>query len=132
MCFRLAPPFAFLGGEDSEPQATRLSRQFTLSGARQEPARPPRQGRGSVGGRSLQGEDFAARAARSDRTLLYDAMGYAGDQIAEIREEGAREMRNTPATAEMPGTAAKVRVLIHRAEAGHDLFIDEDARMDVR
>ena len=59
-------------------------------------------------------------------------MGYAGDQIAEIREEIAREMRNTPATAEMPGTAAKVRVLIHRAKAGHDLFIDEDARMDVR
>ena len=103
-----------------------------MSGARQEPARPPRQGRGSVGGRSLQGEDFAARAARGDRTLLFDAMGYLGDQIAEIREEIAREMRNTPATAEMPGTAAKVRVMIERAETGRDLFIDGDAQTDVR
>ncbi len=48
------------------------------------------------------------------RTLLYDAMGYVGDQIAEIREEIAHEMRNTPATAEMPGTAAKVRVTVAR------------------
>jgi hypothetical protein len=39
-------------------------------------------------------------------------MGYVGDQIAEIREEIAREMRNTPATAEMPGTAAKVPVTL--------------------
>ena len=46
------------------------------------------------------------------RTLLYDAMGYVGDQIAEIREEIAREMRNTPATAEMPGAAAKVPVTL--------------------
>jgi diadenosine tetraphosphatase ApaH/serine/threonine PP2A family protein phosphatase len=48
------------------------------------------------------------------RTLLYDAMGYVGDQIAEIREEIAREMRNTPATAEMPGTAAMVPVTLAR------------------
>jgi len=48
------------------------------------------------------------------RTLLYDAMGYVDDQIAEIRKEIAREMRNTPATAEMPGTAAKVRVTLAR------------------
>ncbi len=99
---------------------------------RQEPARPPRQGRGSVGGRSLQGEHYAARAARGDRTLLYDAMGYVGDQIAEIREEITREMRNTPATAEVPGSTGKVRVMIKRTEAGRDLFIHEDARMDVR
>lgn len=86
----------------------------------------------TAGGQSLQGEDFAARAARGDRTLLYDAMGYVGDQIAEIREEIAREMRNTPTTAEMPGTAAKVRVMIERAETGRDLFIDGDAQNDVR
>jgi len=66
------------------------------------------------------------------RTLLYDAMGYVADQIAEIREEIAREMRNTPPTAEMPGSTGKVRVLIERAEAGRDLFIDGDAQTDVR
>jgi len=66
------------------------------------------------------------------RTLLYDAMGYVGDQIAEIREEIAREMRNTPTTAEMPGSTGKVRVLIERAEAGRDLFIDGDAQVDMR
>ena len=66
------------------------------------------------------------------RTLLYDAMGYVDDQIAEIRKEIAREMRNTPATAEMPGSTGKVRVLIERAEAGRDLFIDGDAQTDVR
>jgi hypothetical protein len=86
----------------------------------------------TAGGQSLQGEDFAARAARGDRTLLYDAMGYVADQVAEIREEIAREMRNAPATAEMPGTTAKVRVMIERAETGRDLFIDGDAQTDVR
>lgn len=85
----------------------------------------------TAGGQSLQGEDFAARAARGDRTLLYDAMGYVADQIGEIREEIAREMRNTPPTAEAPGTGAKVRVLIDRAEAGRDLFITGDAQIDV-
>jgi len=86
----------------------------------------------TAGGQSLQGEDFAARAARGDRTLLFDALGCAADQIAEIREEIAREMRNTPATAEMPGSTGKVRVMIERAETGRDLFIDGDAQTDVR
>lgn len=85
----------------------------------------------TAGGQSLQGEDFAARAARGDRTLLYDALGCAGDQIAEIRREIANEMGNTPATTAIPGSPEKVAVMFARAEAGRDLFIDGDAQTDV-
>jgi hypothetical protein len=84
-----------------------------------------------AGGQSLRGEDYAARAAAGDRTLLYDAMGYVGDQIAEIRREIADEMGRTPATTAIPGSAEKVAVMFARAEAGYDLFIDGDAKVDV-
>jgi hypothetical protein len=85
----------------------------------------------TAGGQSLQGEDFAARAAAGDRSLIFDALTFLGDQIADLRHEIANEMANTPATTAIPGSAEKVAVMFARAEAGYDLFIDGDAKVDV-
>lgn len=85
----------------------------------------------TAGGQSLEGEAYAARAARGDRTLLFDALGYVGDEIADIRHDIARRMESAPATAAAPGTADKVRVMCERAAHGFDLFIAGDAAIDV-
>jgi hypothetical protein len=85
----------------------------------------------TAGGQSLQGEDFAARAAAGDRSLIFDALTFLGDQIADLRQEIANEMANTPPTTAIPGSAEKVAVMFARAEAGYDLFIDGDAKVDV-
>lgn len=79
-----------------------------------------------AGGQSLDGETYAERAARGDRTLLYDALGYVDDQVVELRAEIARKMASAPPTTAAPGSADKVCVMFERAEAGFDLFIDGD------
>lgn len=85
----------------------------------------------TAGGQSLEGETYAARAARGDRTLLYDAVGFVGDELAEIRREIAGKMESAPPTTAAPGSAEKVRVMCERAEKGFDLFIAGDAVTDV-
>lgn len=86
----------------------------------------------SAGGQSLEGEAYAARAARGDRTLLFDALGYVDDEITDIRRDIARKMESAPATTAAPGSAEKVRVMCERADQGFDLFIAGDAPIDVR
>lgn len=39
------------------------------------------------GSSSVHGDTYAARAARGDQTLLYDAIGEAVDQIEELRAD---------------------------------------------
>lgn len=85
----------------------------------------------TAGGQSLEGETYAARAARGDRTLLFDCVGYVGDELADIRADIARKMASAPPTAAIPGSAEKVRVMCERADQGFDLFIVRDAAIDV-
>jgi hypothetical protein len=82
-----------------------------------------------AGGQSLEGETFAARAARGDRTLLYDALGLARDEIDAMREEIQKKMDSAPGTRHPPGSAGKVAEMFARAEAGFSIFIDDDAPM---
>jgi hypothetical protein len=86
----------------------------------------------TAGGQSREGETYAARASRGDRTLLYDAVGYVGDELAELRQEIAARMGSAPTTTALPGTADKVRTMCERAEQGFDLFIAGDTPIDVR
>lgn len=79
-----------------------------------------------AGGQSLQGETYAARAARGDRTLLYDAVGLSIDELTEIRNEIQAVLDAAEPTAAGPGTADKVAEMARRAERGESLFVDGD------
>lgn len=79
-----------------------------------------------AGGQSLQGETYAARAARGDRTLLYDAVGLSIDELTEIRNEIQAVLDAATPTAATPGTAEKVAEMVRRAERGESLFVDGD------
>lgn len=81
-----------------------------------------------AGGQSLQGETYAARAARGDRTLLYDAVGLSIDELGEIRNEIQVVIDSAPATAATPGSAEKVAEMARRAERGESLFIEGDGQ----
>ena len=79
-----------------------------------------------AGGQSNQGETYAARAARGDRTLLYDAIGLSIDELVEIRDEIQVVIDSAPPTQAAPGTVDKVAEMARRAERGESLFIEGD------
>jgi hypothetical protein len=79
-----------------------------------------------AGGQSNQGETYAERAARGDRTLLYDAVGLSIDELVEIRNEIQTAIDAAEPTTASPGTAEKVKEMIRRAERGESLFIEGD------
>lgn len=79
-----------------------------------------------AGGQSNQGETYAARAARGDRTLLYDAIGLSIDELTEIRNEIQAVIDAAPPTQAAPGTVDKVDEMARRAERGESLFIEGD------
>lgn len=86
-------------------------------------------GNPSQGGRlSNDGEGYPARAARGDRTLLFDALTVSRDELDAIREEVYAVMQSTPPTSHPPGTAGKVDVMAARFVAGDSLFVDGDAK----
>jgi hypothetical protein len=80
-----------------------------------------------AGGQSLQGETYAARAARGDRTLLFDCVGFVMDEMDELRREIMAEMDAAPPCPHIPGSRAKVDEMERRANAGYSLFIRGDA-----
>jgi hypothetical protein len=79
-----------------------------------------------AGGQSNQGETYAARAARGDRTLLYDAIGLSIDELVEIRDDIQAAIDAAVPTTAGPGTADKVSEMARRAERGESLFVDGD------
>lgn len=79
-----------------------------------------------AGGQSNQGETYAARAARGDRTLLYDAVGLSIDELTEIRDEIQRRIDAAEPTQAAPGSADKVAEMVRRAERGESLFVEGD------
>lgn len=81
----------------------------------------------TAGGQSLDGEAYAARAARGDRTLLYDAFTFSIDELTTLRNEVAKEMDAAEPTAARPGTPEKVAALSLRVDRGQSLFIEKDA-----
>jgi hypothetical protein len=82
---------------------------------------------GKAGGASLLGDDFAGRIAAGDRTLLFDALGFCGDEIAALRGEICRVMDSAPPTPHPPGSREKVEVMMRRLELGYSLFQPGDA-----
>jgi hypothetical protein len=79
-----------------------------------------------AGGQSLQGETYAARAARGDRTILYDAIGLTIDELVEIRADIQAVIDAATPTEAGPGTQDKVQEMARRAERGESLFVEGD------
>lgn len=79
-----------------------------------------------AGGQSNLGETYAARAARGDRTILYDAITLTVDELLAVRDEIQAEMDAAPPTPAAPGTTDKVDEMARRAERGESLFIEGD------
>lgn len=84
-----------------------------------------------AGGQSNEGDAYAARAAQGDRTLLYDALTIARDELDGIREEVHRVMESAPATSHPPGSWGKVEVMRERMARGDSVFIAGDATSHV-
>lgn len=80
-----------------------------------------------AGGQSNEGEAYAARAARGDRTLLYDCLTVSRDELDEIRDEVQAVMDSAARTAASPGSAAKVEAMVERYARGESLFVQGDA-----
>lgn len=72
------------------------------------------------------GETVEARAARYDRTLLYDCWTHSINELEQLRHELNAEMEPF-ATAHPPGTTGKVDELERRATRLQNLFRDGDA-----
>jgi hypothetical protein len=81
-----------------------------------------------AGGQSLEGEAYAARAARGDRTMLFDCLTVARDELDAIREEVHRVMEAAPPTDFPPGSRGKVDVMRDRMHRGESIFIEADSR----
>jgi len=84
-----------------------------------------------AGGQSNEGEAYAARAARGDRTMLFDALTVAREEIDAVREEVHRAMESAPPTKHPPGSPGKVEVMVERLHRGDSLFIAGDAETDL-
>jgi hypothetical protein len=84
-----------------------------------------------AGGASLLGDEFAQRIAAGDRSLLYDALGYVRDEVDALRDEIARVMESCPPTRHLPGSRAKVDLMMRRLEQGYSLFVPGDARVSL-
>jgi len=83
----------------------------------------------NAGGKSNEGEAYAARAARGDPTLLEDAYSLSIDELSDLRNEVRQVIYSAPPTAAMPGTPAKVEEMARRVAAGKSLFVDADPRI---
>ncbi len=81
-----------------------------------------------AGGQSNAGETYQARAARGDRTLLYDALTRTIDELTEVRDEIGATMDAAEPTTAAPGTQDKVEEMCRRAERGESLFVDGDTQ----
>jgi hypothetical protein len=80
-----------------------------------------------AGGQSNEGEAYAARAARGDRSLLYDCLTVSRDELDEIRAEVQALMDSAPPTTSPPGSPGKVEAMVERYARGDSLFVHGDA-----
>jgi len=80
-----------------------------------------------AGGQSNVGEAYAARAARGDRTLRYDALTITRDELDDIHNEVQSLMDAARPTVHPPGSSGKVGVMVERSLNGESLFVHGDA-----
>ncbi len=83
-----------------------------------------------AGGQGNEGEVYRKRLEKGDRTLVYDAVTVAIDELETVRSSIQNEMDSAPPTDHAPGEPAKVSVMRHRADDGYSLFQPGDRQID--
>ena len=81
----------------------------------------------TAGGRSLAGDNHAARAAAGDRSLLHDLLTRSVEELEAVREEVWAAMTPGPLTSQ-PGTKERINELARRVAAGQTLHTESDRR----
>jgi hypothetical protein len=79
-----------------------------------------------AGGQSNLGDTYAARAARGDRTLLFDALNSCSIELGTLRDEVSAEMAKAAPTKAKSGSHEKVAEMTRRFQRGEWLFIEGD------
>lgn len=70
--------------------------------------------------------EYVLRVRRGDRTILYDALTLARDELDAIREEVQQAIDAASPTVAPPGSREKIAELVRRAKAGQTLFSERD------
>lgn len=73
------------------------------------------------------GDTVEARAARRDRTLLFDFWAAAVAELTELQNELAADMEPVTSVPHRPGSPEKIETLAARAARLESLFRDDDA-----
>jgi len=81
----------------------------------------------TAGGRSLAGDNHAARAAAGDRSLLHDLLTRSVQELEAVRDEVWAAMTPGPLTSQ-PGTPERINELARRVAAGQTLHTESDRR----
>ena len=81
----------------------------------------------TAGGRSLAGDNHAARAAAGDRSLLHDLLTRSVEELEAVRDEVWKAMQPGPLTSQ-PGTPERINELARRVAAGQTLHTESDRR----
>lgn len=74
-------------------------------------------------------DEYAAKAAAGDRTILDDTLARAIEELTAIREEIGREMARVSPSHALPGSLEKIAQLALRAAAGMALHHPDDVRV---
>lgn len=74
-------------------------------------------------------DEYTARAAAGDRTILDDTLARAIEELTAIRDEVWREMGDVPPSRHRPGSPEKIATLRERFEAGKSLHHDNDSKV---
>jgi len=81
----------------------------------------------TAGGRSLAGDNHAARAAAGDPSLLHDLLTRCCEELESVRDEVWQAMQPGPLTS-APGTPERINELARRVAAGQTLHTESDRR----
>lgn len=84
-----------------------------------------------AGGEGNEGAMYQLRLERGDRTVVYDFVTTAIDELENVRADIQSEMDSAPPTDHAPGDAEKVAVMRDRANGGFSLFVPGDRQIDV-
>ena len=84
-----------------------------------------------AGGEGNEGAMYQLRLEKGDRTVVYDFVTTAIDELETVRSSIQSEMDSAPPTDHAPGDHAKVAVMRQRADDGFSLFQPGDRPIDV-
>lgn len=79
-----------------------------------------------AGGAGLEGEMYRRRLEVGDRTVVYDFVTAAIEDLSAVRCDVERQMDDAPPTDFPPGDPRKVELMRQRADQGFSIFQPND------